>query len=71
MTDLLMLRAFLSKTFLSEFVLSTIRPSKTASACIAASRRSMGLFPIWTEPLAQLTGYSLSEVLPLVDLYFW
>ncbi|KAK2705986.1 hypothetical protein QYM36_016118 [Artemia franciscana] len=30
----------------------------------------MGLFPIWTEPLAQLTGYSLSEVLPLVDLYF-
>ncbi|CAI5726318.1 hypothetical protein KXD40_001921 [Peronospora effusa] len=49
---------------LQEYALQVYRPSVVASAILVASRKALGVTPLWRDELSVLTGYDEKQVTP-------
>lgn len=47
---------------LTDIKMTNIRPSLLAAACIASARSSLPVLVVWTESMAEITGFSWEEV---------
>lgn len=57
---------------LTDIKMTNIRPSMLAAACVACARTCLPVLVVWTEPMAEMTGFAWEEIDSLVrELMNW